>query len=95
MKRFHVHAHVEDLQASIAFYSKLFAAPPARTNDKAPGSPGAREVVERDQGEAEVVLHRAGERRCARARGVVGLGKAIHDSVEDGAGGWTLAVDVQ
>jgi catechol 2,3-dioxygenase-like lactoylglutathione lyase family enzyme len=30
MKRFHVHAHVEDLQASIAFYSKLFAAGPAR-----------------------------------------------------------------
>jgi hypothetical protein len=30
MKRFHVHAHVEDLQASIAFYSKLFAADPAR-----------------------------------------------------------------
>lgn len=30
MKRFHVHAHVEDLQASIAFYSKLFAAEPAR-----------------------------------------------------------------
>ena len=31
MKRFHVHAHVEDLQASIAFYSKLFAAEPGRT----------------------------------------------------------------
>jgi lactoylglutathione lyase len=30
MKRFHIHAHVEDLQASIAFYSKLFAAPPTR-----------------------------------------------------------------
>lgn len=30
MKRFHVHAHVADLQASIAFYSKLFAAEPAR-----------------------------------------------------------------
>lgn len=30
MKRFHVHAHVEDLQASIAFYSRLFAAEPAR-----------------------------------------------------------------
>lgn len=30
MKRFHVHAHVEDLQASIAFYSKLFGAPPSR-----------------------------------------------------------------
>lgn len=30
MKRFHVHAHVEDLQASIAFYSKLFGAEPAR-----------------------------------------------------------------
>ena len=30
MKRFHVHAHVEDLRASIAFYSKLFAAEPAR-----------------------------------------------------------------
>jgi catechol 2,3-dioxygenase-like lactoylglutathione lyase family enzyme len=30
MKRFHVHAHVEDLQASIAFYSKLFAAAPIR-----------------------------------------------------------------
>ncbi|MEY4711285.1 MAG: hypothetical protein RIS88_735 [Pseudomonadota bacterium] len=30
MKRFHVHAHVEDLQASIAFYSKLFGAAPAR-----------------------------------------------------------------
>jgi catechol 2,3-dioxygenase-like lactoylglutathione lyase family enzyme len=30
MKRFHVHAHVEDLQASIAFYSKMFAALPSR-----------------------------------------------------------------
>ena len=30
MKRFHVHAHVEDLKASVAFYSKLFAAEPAR-----------------------------------------------------------------
>ena len=30
MKRFHVHAHVSDLQASIAFYSKLFAAEPSR-----------------------------------------------------------------
>jgi len=30
MKRFHVHAHVEDLPASIAFYTKLFAAEPAR-----------------------------------------------------------------
>ena len=30
MKRFHVHAHVDDLPASIAFYSKLFAAEPTR-----------------------------------------------------------------
>ncbi len=30
MKRFHVHAHVEDLQASIAFYGKLFASAPTR-----------------------------------------------------------------
>ena len=30
MKRFHIHAHVADLQASIAFYSKLFAAQPTR-----------------------------------------------------------------
>lgn len=30
MKRFHVHMFVEDLQASIAFYSKLFATQPAR-----------------------------------------------------------------
>jgi catechol 2,3-dioxygenase-like lactoylglutathione lyase family enzyme len=30
VKRFHVHAHVQDLQASVAFYSKLFAAEPAR-----------------------------------------------------------------
>ena len=30
MKRFHVHAHVEDLPASVAFYSRLFAAEPAR-----------------------------------------------------------------
>ncbi len=30
MKRFHVHAHVDDLQASVAFYSKMFAAEPAR-----------------------------------------------------------------
>jgi Glyoxalase/Bleomycin resistance protein/Dioxygenase superfamily len=30
MKRFHVHAHVEDLAASIAFYSKMFAAEPTR-----------------------------------------------------------------
>lgn len=30
MKRFHVHAHVEDLQTSVAFYSKMFAAEPTR-----------------------------------------------------------------
>lgn len=30
MKRFHVHAHVEDLQASIAFYSKMFGTQPTR-----------------------------------------------------------------
>lgn len=30
MKRFHVHAPVEDLQASIAFYSKMFGAEPTR-----------------------------------------------------------------
>ncbi|NCT84285.1 MAG: glyoxalase/bleomycin resistance/dioxygenase family protein [Comamonadaceae bacterium] len=30
MKRFHVHAHVDNLQASVVFYSKLFGAEPAR-----------------------------------------------------------------
>jgi catechol 2,3-dioxygenase-like lactoylglutathione lyase family enzyme len=30
MKRFHVHLHVQDLPASIAFYSRLFEAEPAR-----------------------------------------------------------------
>jgi len=30
MKRFHLHAHVADLDASIAFYSKMFAAEPTR-----------------------------------------------------------------
>lgn len=30
MKRFHVHAHVEDLDKSIAFYSKMFGAEPTR-----------------------------------------------------------------
>ncbi|BEP43781.1 ArsI/CadI family heavy metal resistance metalloenzyme [Variovorax sp. V15] len=30
MKRFHVHLHVDDLHKSIAFYSSLFAAEPAR-----------------------------------------------------------------
>ncbi|VVE04721.1 ArsI/CadI family heavy metal resistance metalloenzyme [Pandoraea terrigena] len=30
MKRFHVHVHVDDLAASVAFYTKLFAAEPAR-----------------------------------------------------------------
>jgi catechol 2,3-dioxygenase-like lactoylglutathione lyase family enzyme len=30
MKRFHVHAHVNDLAASIAFYSKLFGAEPSK-----------------------------------------------------------------
>ena len=30
MKRFHVHAHVTDLTASIAFYNRLFAAEPTR-----------------------------------------------------------------
>ena len=30
MKRFHVHAHVADLESSVAFYSKLFGAAPAR-----------------------------------------------------------------
>ena len=33
MKRFHVHAHVADLRASIAFYSKMFAAEPSRVED--------------------------------------------------------------
>jgi len=31
VKRFHVHLHVEDLDRSIGFYSRLFAAEPART----------------------------------------------------------------
>jgi catechol 2,3-dioxygenase-like lactoylglutathione lyase family enzyme len=30
MKRFHVHLHVDDLARSVAFYSKLFGAGPAR-----------------------------------------------------------------
>jgi catechol 2,3-dioxygenase-like lactoylglutathione lyase family enzyme len=30
MKRFHVHAHVENLQKSIAFYSAMFGAQPSR-----------------------------------------------------------------
>ncbi|QCB48483.1 ArsI/CadI family heavy metal resistance metalloenzyme [Hydrogenophaga sp. PAMC20947] len=30
MKRFHVHIHVDDLSQSVAFYSRLFAAEPAR-----------------------------------------------------------------
>ena len=30
MKRFHVHVHVQDLNQSIAFYSKMFAAEPTR-----------------------------------------------------------------
>lgn len=30
MKRFHVHAHVENLQANIAFYSAMFGVEPAR-----------------------------------------------------------------
>ncbi len=30
MKRFHVHVHVQDIDQSIAFYSKLFAAEPTR-----------------------------------------------------------------
>ena len=31
MKRFHVHVHVDDLVASIAFYSRLFGTEPTRT----------------------------------------------------------------
>jgi len=42
MKRFHVHAHVQDLAASIAFYSKLFDAQ-ARAE--------AADLVSRDEGE--------------------------------------------
>lgn len=30
MKRFHVHTHVKDLAANIAFYTGLFGAPPSR-----------------------------------------------------------------
>lgn len=30
MKRFHIHTHVQDLKASIAFYAKLFGAEPTR-----------------------------------------------------------------
>jgi hypothetical protein len=31
MKRFHVHLHVDDLPASIAFYARLFSIQPTRT----------------------------------------------------------------
>ncbi|MBB2927727.1 ArsI/CadI family heavy metal resistance metalloenzyme [Paraburkholderia silvatlantica] len=30
MKRFHIHVHVDDIAASVAFYSKLFGAEPTR-----------------------------------------------------------------
>lgn len=30
MKRFHVHVHVDDLEASLAFYSKMFGSQPTR-----------------------------------------------------------------
>jgi len=30
MKRFHIHVHVDDLAASVVFYTKLFASEPAR-----------------------------------------------------------------
>ena len=33
MKRFHVHTHVEDLKASIAFYTRLFGAEPSRVEN--------------------------------------------------------------
>jgi catechol 2,3-dioxygenase-like lactoylglutathione lyase family enzyme len=33
MKRFHVHLHVDDLARSVGFYSRLFAAEPARLED--------------------------------------------------------------
>lgn len=33
MKRFHIHVHIDDLAASVAFYSKLFAAEPARVEE--------------------------------------------------------------
>lgn len=33
MKRFHVHAHVNDLPTSFAYYSKMFAAEPTRIED--------------------------------------------------------------
>ena len=33
MKRFHVHAHVNDLPTSIAFYSKMFATEPTRIEE--------------------------------------------------------------
>ena len=38
MKRFHVHAHVQDLQASIAFYSRMFATEPTRVEFDDSGS---------------------------------------------------------
>jgi len=30
MKRFHIHVHVDDISASVAFYNRLFAAEPTR-----------------------------------------------------------------
>ena len=48
MKRFHVHLHVEDLDKSIGFYSKLFAAEPARVeSDYAKWMPSRRGVPNR------------------------------------------------
>ena len=45
MKRFHAHVHVDDLAQSIAFYSKLFAAAPARVVSAAPARSHRPEAV--------------------------------------------------
>jgi catechol 2,3-dioxygenase-like lactoylglutathione lyase family enzyme len=47
MKRFHVHLHVDDLAKSIAFYSHLFAAEPARVEgDFAISTRGAKAGID-------------------------------------------------
>lgn len=71
MKRFHVHVGVADLDASIAFYSSLFAAEPTVTKPDY-----AKWMLEDPR------INFAISRKCGAAKGVEHLGIQVEDEAE-------------
>ena len=71
MKRFHVHVHVDDLAKSTGFYSKLFAAEPARVE-----ADYAKWMLDDPR------INFAISQKCGAAKGIEHLGLQVEDADE-------------